>query len=502
MSEPSAPDAGVPVGAEPHALLLALVALLVVGAVVVDPAPNLDALHEGVALQAGPARALGHVVVHLAVGPQAALLLRARVPALLGDAGLVQGALRVGQALVGVALGVGVARPSLGAAAHPDVVVRPADGAAAARVVGEGAGVLAVPVHAGLVVPALGVGAAAHLDGGAEGVGVARRAGRARARGPVPLDGAEGGGGARVSRAGVDAAAVAAGQLRGAVAVAPAADLHRLGDELAGAVAPLDVARLALADHDPLGQLVLDGALGVLLAGPDAEAGVGAAAVVEEAGLLAGAVPVGLALELLDDGLDGRPAALDVGVAEVVRDAVADAAVVPGLALGVGRAGAGVDALLAVALEVVGAVLVHEALVAPALVVGVAPVAVEARADGVVGVDAALGVGAAVEVAARVLALAVVARLRQGALVVALAAGWKGRGGRVRLAGMRGTVQQKDNFGHAQAVEGGWEENLQYVIQSKSVTVTPLGHQISVTLTDCHCKQKYLIYTPIMWDMP
>ena len=99
---------------------------------------------------------------------------------------------------------------------------------------------------------------------------------------------------------------------------------------------------------------------------------------------------------------------------------------VPGLALGVGRAGARVHALLVLALEVVLAVLVDQALVPLALVVGVAPVAVVARADGVVRVDAALGVGAAGQVAARVLALAVVARLGQRALVVALAAGWNG----------------------------------------------------------------------------
>ena len=174
---------------------------------------------------------------------------------------------------------------------------------------------------------------------------------------------------------------------------------------------------------------------------------IGAAAVVEEAGLLAGAVPVRLAHELLDDGLEEGPAAFDVGVAEVVRDAVADAAVVPGLALGVGRAVAGVDALLVLALEVVGAVLVDEALVPLALVVGVAPVAVEARADGVVRVDAALGVGAAVQVAARVLALAVVAGLREGALVVALAAGWNGRG-RVRLAFIHATQGATNKIQH------------------------------------------------------
>ena len=118
-----APDACAPVSTELDALLLPAVALLVVGAVRVRPAADLDALHVGVALEAGRARALGNVVVDLAVGLAPALLLRARVPALLGHARLVQGALAVLEALVRVALGVGVARPVLGAAAHPDVVV-------------------------------------------------------------------------------------------------------------------------------------------------------------------------------------------------------------------------------------------------------------------------------------------------------------------------------------------------------------------------------------------
>ena len=39
-------------------------------------------------------------------------------------------------------------------------------------------------------------------------------------------------------------------------------------------------------------------------------------------------------------------------------------------------------------------------------------------------------------------------------------------------------------------------------IQTKSVTVTPLGHDESVALTNCHCKQRLLNNRPIIWDMP
>ena len=32
--------------------------------------------------------------------------------------------------------------------------------------------------------------------------------------------------------------------------------------------------------------------------------------------------------------------------------------------------------------------------------------------------------------------------------------------------------------------------SMDFFIQSKSVTMTPLGHQESVTLTDCHCRKR------------
>ena len=39
------------------------------------------------------------------------------------------------------------------------------------------------------------------------------------------------------------------------------------------------------------------------------------------------------------------------------------------------------------------------------------------------------------------------------------------------------------------------------LVQAQSVTVTPLGQGKSVTLSNCHCKQRSFITKPINWDM-
>ncbi len=120
----------------------------------------------------------------------------------------------------------------------------------------------------------------------------------------------------------------------------------------------------------------------------------------------------------------------DVGVPGVSRPAVADAAVVPPGAVRVVGAVARVLALLVHAGQGVDAVLVAEALVGPAAGVGVRvrDVVLVAPAPRVVPDRLAEGVHAALLVQARVLAVAVDARLVVTALVVALAAGWRGGG--------------------------------------------------------------------------
>ena len=57
--------------------------------------------------------------------------------------------------------------------------------------------------------------------------------------------------------------------------------------------------------------------------------------------------------------------------------------------------------------------------------------------------------------------------------------------------------------------ESGWhcclppmkKPSLQKMLQAQSVTVTPLGHWKSVTLSNCHCEQMQFITKPIIWDM-
>ncbi len=173
------------------------------------------------------------MVVDLALGPDAAGGVVARVDALVVDAGPVPGAVLVHQAVVLEALVMRVAGPPRGA--HADGPVR---GGPALRVLSTGSsrGILRAGVPAPVVVAGQGVGALvvvvalALLDGAALAVGVAGGAWGALAGGAVVLGGAHGEAAAGlVSRAGVGAVVVDAGLVVAALAVVGAADGHGRG---------------------------------------------------------------------------------------------------------------------------------------------------------------------------------------------------------------------------------------------------------------------------------
>ena len=89
-----------PALAELDTLSPALMASLVVGAVIILSAADLDTALVGISLQAGRADALGRVVGDLAVGAAAARRVITGVGTLLVNTGLVVGAILVLQTLV------------------------------------------------------------------------------------------------------------------------------------------------------------------------------------------------------------------------------------------------------------------------------------------------------------------------------------------------------------------------------------------------------------------
>lgn len=294
------------------------VAGLIVGAVLAGGASHRHASHTGVALHTRRAIALGTVQHGSALGVETAggAAVRARVYTVLADTRLVRGTVLVHQAIGLEALDLGVARPSLGARAGWAVLLGPAEGVAAARVLHQ-ARVHADLVDARLVRRAVGVGAAGGLQRRnqvAVHVRVACVSGRARTLGPTVEDLALGIGRARVEDGtGVEALSVAANLGRATLVIGSTAwGFCRAWRALDVGVS--DEAREALARHGSVGQGVDDLALGVDPAGLDHEARVVAAAV--EARQLARAVAVGLAL-LEGRFADGSQRALDDGVALV-----------------------------------------------------------------------------------------------------------------------------------------------------------------------------------------
>ncbi len=86
--------------AQGNTLLPGLVTALGIAAVIVVAAVDLHAMDVGVALETGPADTLGPVALDLAVSILAAVRPETGVHTLLGDAGLVQRAVRIDLALI------------------------------------------------------------------------------------------------------------------------------------------------------------------------------------------------------------------------------------------------------------------------------------------------------------------------------------------------------------------------------------------------------------------
>ncbi len=113
-----------------------------------------------------------------------------------------------------------------------------------------------------------------------------------------------------------------------------------------------------------------------------------------------------------------------VWVAREVGQAVADAPVAPGRAVGVAGALTRIHALLIATGQVLGAVIVNYTFGAPAVDPRIAAESLRAVADGNVRVHRAHSVGRAVRVAAGVLAVGPVTGLRHRAVAIVVAASY------------------------------------------------------------------------------
>jgi hypothetical protein len=255
-------------------------------------------------------------------------------------------------------------------------------GVLAARIIWNNARILAVVFDAGAVVFALVVIATlANLDRVASRVRISGGSRGTIARGATVLYGAESRGRANGFGARVNAASVATRLILLAIAVSLAANLYWLGNEFTlSVVSPVDVSWLTLADHHPLWQLVLDRTLCVFGAGLDSEARIRATVI--KASFLARTLRVAAAFVLFHNRFRDWSALFPVRIAREVRNAVAYSAVFLCRAVGVSCAlCARIDALFVVTPQRLGTFRVGKALVAPATVVGVALVSLEAGAD-------------------------------------------------------------------------------------------------------------------------
>ena len=216
--------------------LAGVVTPLVLPAVVVSAALDVDACNEWVALEAGGTDAPSLVRLHPTLGPPATwtVCVEAGVQAVLVDARLVKGAVIVDPTLWSVALAVGVPAVALRTGAYWVMHPRCTLGLGCARVLHD-AGVDAVLIDAGLVHGTLGVCCTLgqRLDGIAIGKAVSRESGGAVTADRVGPHGAHSIGSTGVgSDAGVDTTPVPADLLVSTLAVRRAPWL-RPGRELA-----------------------------------------------------------------------------------------------------------------------------------------------------------------------------------------------------------------------------------------------------------------------------
>lgn len=231
-------------------------------------------------------------------------------------------------------------------------------------------------------------------------------------------DGADSVGSAGVSSdAGIDAIPVPAYLLVSTLAVRCTTGNHRLFRELAINICIPDISGNAHANHGPLGQGVLHGAVCVGAAGRELRAGV--PAVLLETRLPTRAVSVHPALRLrLRDG----EAASVVGVSLVVGDALAASPVTPHYAVGINCTVTWIYAFLIPACEHLRTLVIHNTLWVVALYVGVTTPSVGAKTASPVVSSLAAGSYAALGEAAGVHTGSVYALVGEGALQVAVAA--------------------------------------------------------------------------------
>jgi hypothetical protein len=393
---------------------------LVSAAVGVSATLHVDTGNEWVALEAGSADTPGLVEVHLtlctaATGP---VRVQAGVHTVLLHAGLVDRTVIIDPALGSVALAVRI--PSVALRTGADRVVHPghALGLWGARVLHD-ARVDAVLLDASLVHGTLRVCSA--LWAGLDRVAIGERVSR-EARRTVAADGVRANGADRVgctwvgSDTGVDTTPVPADLLVPTLTVGSAARLGSRRD-LAIYICIPDIARDTHANHGPLRQRVVHGALCIPAAG--VELGAGVPADLLQTGLPTGAVTVHSALRLrLRDG----ETACSVGIALVVGDALAPSPVTTHDAVGVDSAVTRVYAFLIPACQHLGTLVVHHTLGVVALGVGVASPAVGAVAPGSVVSRLTQSSHATLGEAAGVDALPVDALVRQRTLQVAVTA--------------------------------------------------------------------------------